>query len=182
LLLILTGLLWLLSKSTLGLILASPFISLGQICALFGAVLFSVSFVLASRTYLVEEACGGLDRAYRLHHRAGAWSVGLLAVHGIAVALGYGLAEAPIYALLTSNIVFIAGELGLITMAGVAVTIIYLKISYKYFTLIQKFFAIPFAFGIYHLLFITSDISRYQTLRIFVLAMVALGSIACIYR
>jgi predicted ferric reductase len=182
LLLILTGLLWLLSKSTLGLILASPFISLGQICALFGAVLFSVSFVLASRTYLVEEACGGLDRAYRLHHRAGAWSVGLLAVHGIAVALGYGLAEAPIYALLTSNIVFIAGELGLITMAGVAVTIIYLKISYKYFTLIQKFFAIPFAFGIYHLLFITSDISRYQTLRIFVLAMVALGSIAWIYR
>ena len=182
LLLILTGLLWLLSKPTLGSLMASPFISLGQIAALFGVVLFAVSFILAARTYLIEEACGGLDRAYRLHHRTGAWSTGLLATHGLAVAIGYALAGAPIYSLLTSNIIFIAGELGLLAMAGVAVTIIYFKIPYKYFTLIQKFFAIPFAFGIYHLLFITSDISRYQPLRIFILIVVALGAIAWIYR
>ena len=182
LLLIFTGLLWLLSKPTFGSIFSSPFISLGQICALFGVVLFAVSFILASRTYLIEEACGGLDRAYRLHHKTGAWSAGLMAVHGMAVAIGYGLAGAPIFSLLTSNIVFIAGELGLLTMAGVAVTIIYLKIPYKYFTLIQKFFAIPFAFGIYHLLFITSDISRYNPLRLFILIIVLLGAIAWIYR
>ena len=182
LLLIFTGLLWLLSKPSLSSIFSSPFISLGQICALFGVVLFSISFILASRTYLVEEACGGLDKAYRLHHKTGAWSVGLMAVHGLAVAIGYGLAGAPIFSLLTSNIVFIAGELGLLTMAGVAVTIIYLKVPYKYFTLIQKFFAIPFAFGIYHLLFITSDISRYNPLRIFILIIVTLGAVAWIYR
>jgi predicted ferric reductase len=182
LLLILTGLLWLLSKPTIGSIFASPFISLGQISALLGTVLFAISFILAARTYLIEEACGGLDRAYRLHHKTGSWSGGLLAVHGLAVAIGYGLAGAPIYSLLTSNIVFIAGEIGLLTMAGIVVTIIYFKIPYKYFTFIQKFFAIPFAFGIYHLLFITSDISRYQPLRIFLMVVVALGAFAWIYR
>jgi predicted ferric reductase len=182
LLLFLTGLLWLISKTTLGSLFASPFISLGQICALLGMVLFALSFVLASRTYLIEEACGGLDRAYRLHHKTGAWSVGLLAVHGLTVSIGYGLAGAPIFLLLTSNTAFIAGEIGLITMAGIAVAIIFFKIPYKYFTLIQKFFAIPFAFGIYHSLFITSDISRYQPLRIFMILVIAIGSIAWIYR
>lgn len=182
LLLILTGLLWLLSKTTLGSVLASPFISLGQISALLGTVLFAVSFILAARTYLIEEACGGLDKAYRLHHKTGSWSGGLLAVHGLAVAIGYGLAGAPIYSLLTSNIIFIAGEIGLLAMAGIVVTIIYFKIPYKYFTLIQKFFAIPFAFGVYHLLFITSDISRYQPLRILIMIVAGLGAIAWIYR
>ncbi len=178
----LTILLWLLSKPTLAAVLASPFISLGQLAALLGTLLFAVSFILASRTYLIEEACGGLDRAYRLHHQTGSWSGGLLAIHGLAVAIGYGLGGAPIYSLLTGNVIFIAGEIGLLTMAGIVVTIIYFKIPYKYFTLIQKFFAIPFAFGIYHLLFITSDISRYQPLRIFIIVTVALGAIAWIYR
>jgi len=164
------------------LILASPFISLGQIAAIFGAVLFSVSFILASRTYLVEEACGGLDRAYRLHHKTGAWSTGFIAVHFLAVSVGYAANGIPVVKLFTSNFIYIAGGLGLLTMAGIAVTIIYFKIPYKYFTLIQKFFAIPFAFGIFHLLFITSDISRYQPLRIFVLVIVALGAAAWIYR
>jgi len=182
LLLILTGLLWLLSKPTLGSIFTSPFISLGQICALLGTALFAVSFMLAARTYLVEEACGGLDRAYRLHHKTGAWSTGLIATHFLSVSVGYAANGIPILSLLTSNIIFIAGELGLLAMAGIAITIIYFKIPYKYFTLIQKFFAIPFAFGIYHMLYVTSDISRYQPLRISILIMVALGAVAWIYR
>lgn len=182
LLLILTSLLWLLSKATISSIVASPFVSLGQIAALLGTVLFAISFILASRTYLIEEACGGLDRAYRLHHKTGSWSGGLLAIHGIAIALGYGLNGSPIFSLMTSNTLFIAGELGLLTMAGIVITIIFFKIPYQYFTLIQKFFAIPLAFGVYHLLFITSDISRYTPLRILILIVAALGAIAWIYR
>jgi len=138
--------------------------------------------MLSARTYLIEEACVGLDRAYRLHHKTGVWSVGLIATHFLAVSVGYALNGLPILSLLTSNIIYIAGELGLLFMAGIAVTIIYFKIPYKYFTLIQKFFAIPFAFGVYHLLFVTSDISRYNPLRLFILIIVLLGAIAWIYR
>jgi predicted ferric reductase len=182
LLLLLTSLLWLLSKRTLGSIAAVPLISLGQIAALLGTILFAFSFILAVRTYLIEEACGGLDCAYRLHHKTGAWAAGLLAAHGVAVTIGYSMSGAPIFTLLTSNIIFIAGALGLIAMGGIVIAIIFFKIPYKYFTLVQKFFAIPFAFGAYHLLFITSDISRYAPLRILIMIVVGLGAIAWIYR
>jgi len=139
--------------------------------------------MLSARTYLVEEACGGLDRAYRLHQQdrrlvnrtyCHAFFVrerrlrGKRHPHLVAAYIKYHL------------------HCGRTRIAGHDrdrhQRLFISKIPYKYFTLIQKFFAIPFAFGIYHLLFVTSDISRYQPLRIFMLVVVALGAVAWIYR
>jgi predicted ferric reductase len=180
--LVMTAILFLLSKPSLSVLGANVFVTLAQISALLGAVLFSFSFVIAARTYLVEEAFGGLDRAYRFHHTTGVWSFSLLVVHMASVFIGYGINGAPIVALLMHNIAFILGEIGIITMAAIILTIVYAKIKYQNFVLIQKFLAIPYAFGVYHLLIVTSDVSRFAPLRLFMVAVVSLGALAWIYR
>lgn len=177
-----TLVLYLLSKRTLVSLGTNVFITLAQITALWGTVLFAFSFILASRTYLVEEAFGGLDRAYRVHHKIGVYSFSLLVAHLGTVIIGYGLNKAPLASLLTKNIGFITGEVGLVAMAAIILVIIFAKIKYQNFVIIQKFFAIPYAFGIYHLLIIPSDVSRYAPLRLFVASIAFLGLIAWFYR
>jgi|GEM_PF-1770780 predicted ferric reductase len=180
--LVMTAILFLLSKPSLSVLGANVFVTLAQISALLGVVLFAFSFIVATRTYLVEEAFGGVDRAYRFHHTIGVWSFSLLVVHMASVLVGYGINGAPIVALLTHNSAFILGEIGLFAMAAIILTIVYAKIRYQNFVLIQKFLAIPYAFGIYHLLIVTSDVSRYAPLRIFMIAAVSLGALAWINR
>jgi len=178
----LTTLLYLLAKPTLSSLGGNIFITLAQIAALLGTVLFAFSFILASRTYLIEEAFGGLDRAYRAHHQLGVWSFSLLCTHLVCVLIGYTLNGVPVFGLMIANLALILGELGLVTMGAVILTIMFAKIKYQNFVLLQKFFAIPYAFGIYHLLIIPSDVARYQPLRAWMIAIVFLGAVSWIYR
>jgi predicted ferric reductase len=174
--------LFLLSKDSLGGLGFNVFVTMAQIAALIGTVLFATSFMLAARTHLVEEAFGGLDRAYHIHHKAGVWSFSILVAHMATVLIGYGLNGVPLLSSLTANPVFITGGIGLALMAIIALTIIFAKVRYRTFVIIQKFFAIPYAFGIYHLLIVPSDVSRYFPLRMFMLIIVGLGLAAWIWR
>jgi predicted ferric reductase len=180
--LVLVGFLYLLSKNSLAALGTNVFSSAAQIAALLGITLFSMSFVVASRTYAVEEAFGGLDRAYRFHHKIGVWSFSLLVAHAALVLVGYGLNGASLGFLLTKNIAFIAGEIGIIAMAAIVLTIIFAKIKYQAFVIIQKFFVIPYAFGFYHLAIVPSDVSRYLPLRYSIFAIASAGIIAWTYR
>lgn len=174
--------LFLLSKSSLSALIAAPILSVAQLSALLGLSLFSFSFILASRTMMIEEAFGGLDRAYRFHHKAGVWSFNLLLVHLAAILISYGLLTSSIAADIFGNLAYLMGLIAFVLMAVIIITIIYSKIKYRNFTLIQKFFAIPYGFGIYHILIVNSDISRYAPLRLFMFALVALGGLAWAYR
>lgn len=177
-----TTLLFLLSKSSLHSLGTNIFVSIAQLTALLGTVLFAFSFILAARTYLIEEAFGGLDRAYRVHHKTGVWSFGLLAAHFISVLIGYGINKLPVATLMFNGRAFIVGEIALAVMAIIILTIIFAKVKYQYFVIIQKFFAIPFAFGIFHLLIVGSDISRYAPLKLFMIVIVYLGALSWVYR
>ena len=130
--------LYLLSKDSLSALGFNVFITVAQLAALFGTVLFAVSFMLAARTHLVEETFGGLDRAYRVHHKTGVWSFSLLAVHMAAVLIGYGLLGVPLLETLTSSPAFITGEIGLLLMAAIALTIIFAKVPYQLFVTLRR--------------------------------------------
>jgi predicted ferric reductase len=182
LVLCLAAILYLLAKGPLSAWQPQLFVIIAQITALAGTTLFAFSFMIASRARLVEEVFGGLDRAYRFHHQIGAWSFSLLAIHFISMLLGYGANGVSLGFLLTGSTALIAGEIGLGLMAAIALTIIFAKIKYQSFVIAQKFFAVPYCFGAYHLLFVRSDISRYWPLRLFLLIIVGLGLIAWLYR
>ncbi len=174
--------LYLLSKNSLSFLAANPILSIGQLAALLGLLLFSLSFVLASRTELVEEAFGGLDKAYRFHHKIGTWSFLFLLSHLGAIFVSYKLINASILSTILGNQIYWTGAVSIILMSAIILTIIYAKIKYQNFILIQKFFVIPYGFGAYHMIIVNSDVSRYFPLRAYMIGVIALGAIAWIYR
>lgn len=176
--------LFLLSKPSLGTLADNPILSLAQICALLGTALFATSFMIASRAKIIEEAFGGLDRAYRVHHKTGVWSFSLLVVHLASVFIAYGSLGSPIGRMMVSNLTFITGEIAILGMAAIILVIIFAKIKYQYFVIVQKFFAIPYAVGVYHLYTTSSssDVSRYAPLRLYLTVFLFLGAIAWIWR
>jgi Predicted ferric reductase len=175
-----TAVLYLLAKSNLSIIISRPFLSIAQISALLGAVLFSLSFVLATRFQVVEEAFGGLDRAYRAHHRLGVWAFSFLAAHFLALVINSADVFNAIFVWLIPT--YIYGAIALVLLAAIATTIIFAHIPYRAFVIIQKFFAIPMAIGILHLFTVTSDVSRYRPLGVWIAAFMFAGMIAWLYR
>jgi predicted ferric reductase len=175
-----TVVLYLLSKSDPRTIVSSPFLSIAQICGLLGAVLFSLSFILATRLAIVEEAFDGLDRAYRAHHRAGVWAFSLLTAHFLALAINSTDIFNAIFVWLIPAYVY--GAIALVLLAAIATTIIFIQIPYRAFVIIQKFFAIPLAFGILHLFTVTSDVSRYRPLGAWIATIMLIGLGAWLYR
>jgi predicted ferric reductase len=175
-----TTILYLLAKSNLPTIISRPFLSVAQISALLGAVLFSLSFVLATRFRVIEEAFGGLDRVYRAHHRFGVWAFSLLTAHFLALVLNGTDAYSAIFVFFFPDYIF--GAIALVFLAAIAATIIFANIPYRAFVIIQKIFAVPLAFGILHLFTVTSDVSRYHPLGVFMTAMMIAGFISWFYR
>ncbi len=175
-----TLVLYFLSKNNLSVLLLRPFLSLAQLSALFGAILFSLSFLLATRFAIIETAFGGLDRVYRAHHRFGVWAFSFLTIHFLALAIN---STAIFNAIFISQLPpYVYGAFALIMMAAVVVTIIFIHIPYRAFVIIQKFFALPLAFGILHLFTITSDVARYAPLGTFMATVMIAGFAAWFYR
>jgi predicted ferric reductase len=175
-----TIVLYLLSKNDPRTIVLSPFLSIAQICGLLGAVLFSLSFILATRLAIIEEAFGGLDRAYRAHHRVGVWAFSFLTAHFLALAINSTDVFNAIFVWLIPAYVY--GAIALVLLAAIATTIIFIRIPYRAFVIIQKFFAIPLAFGILHLFTVTSDVSRYRPLGTWIATIMLIGLGAWLYR
>ena len=57
--------------------------------SLVSTVLLSATIVLSARLRFVERSAGGLDSVYRFHHRLGAVSFSLLALHPVLLAWRY---------------------------------------------------------------------------------------------
>ena len=176
--------LFLLSKSSIGSVFNLPFLSIAQISALLGTILFSYSFILSSRVRALEDLFGGLDKVYRWHHDVGVWSFSFLAIHFLSLIINSLILQFSLWSAITSDGTgaYFAGIVGFFIMAGIIFTIIFSKIRYEHFVNVQKFFAIPLALGIFHVLFISSDVSRSPLLGIFILAHMFLAVMYYSYR
>ena len=85
--LVITTLLWLLSKQNLQLIFKFPLVSINQISALLGTVLFAWSMVLSTRLKFIENIFDGLDKVYHLHRKVSEYGFALILIHPISLAL-----------------------------------------------------------------------------------------------
>jgi predicted ferric reductase len=144
---------------------------------LVGTVLLSITFILSSRLKILEKLFGSLDKVYKLHHLLGGISIVLLIHHPLLLALRY-LPGTSTYLLLGDNLIYNAGIIALYLMVLLLILTFLVNLPYQLWLLTHQFMGLSLLFASIHIFFITSDISRYLPLRLWVLFWIALGIIS----
>lgn len=182
--LVITITLWVLSKSALGVIVAQPWRSLGQISALLGTVLLSFQYMLAARVKTIERWFGGLDKVYRAHGILGGVGFALIMAHPLSLmANAFPNARAIMSLIIPSAILpYDYGMAALYIMLILLVATVYVKLPYHIWKKTHIFMGIPLIFMLLHVVFISSDISRFMPLRVWVIGLVSVALGAYVYK
>ena len=155
--------------------------SLGQIAGLTGFVLFSLTFVMATRFKLVEKAFGGLDKVYKNHHLMGAVAFILLLFHPFLLVLNLvpgNMKAAAIYLLPGSSWPINFGIVALIALTALIILTLYISMKYQNWKISHKFMGVVYFVALAHVFLVTTDISRYPLLRGYIILMAIIG-ISC---
>jgi len=179
-----TFFLWLLAKTSLSEITIQPLVSINQIAALMGTVLFVWSMLLATRLDFLENLFGGLDKVYKTHRRVSEIGAVLILIHPISLAisapeigLGYFL---PTHAKNPINL----GVYGFwIFVVAILLTLFIRKIKLPYHIWKQthKFLNLAMILTLLHVAAIQSDTSFFAPLGTWMNAVVGLGVASGLY-
>lgn len=182
--LLITTNLYLISKVGTDLSSYSNWQLISQYISLVGTVLLSLSFVLGSRAKFLEKIFGGLDKVIKMHHIIGGISFVLLLHHPLFLILSvlpdYNLALQ--YLFFSQTISYNFGIFSLYLMVLLLILTMVIKLPYHIWIKTHDFFGLVLFFACLHVFFITSDVSRYLPLRIWMFVNLAMGMFFYIYK
>jgi len=157
--------------------------SLGQILGLVGMTLFSINLILAGRLKFFDKYFKGLDRVYNNHHKLGLISFSLLLFHPLFLVVKYitiSIRDAGLFFVPFVNMPITWGIISLFLMIVFISLTIYINLKYQSWKFSHKFMTLVFVFAILHTFFITSDISRNNFLRYYILILAFVGLVVSI--
>ena len=161
-------------------------LSLGQVTALTGVVLFSINFILSARFRFIENLFFGLNRVFIQHHLIGAYAFILLLFHPTFILLSYLTISLKAAAtLLIPSLDNLSNTLGLsaiLTMTVLLVITFYIKIRYESWKTTHQYLGLALVLAFLHVLITPSTISTNIPLRYYILTMVILGILSFTYR
>ena len=177
--------LWIASKESISSIGLDPLHSLTQITALLGVTCYFVSFILSSRLPFFESTLP-LDKSYRIHRLVGtlAGSGIILHVSTLITALLPSTVGLTLYLvpLLPSKLLaYNLGIFGFYLMIITVLSSIYMKLPYQQWKLIHKLTSYSILFSVLHIFLITSDVSRFLPLKLWILGLGFLAFLSWIY-
>ena len=153
--------------------------ALGSLAGLAGTVLLAAAIVLSARLRLIESAVGGLDRAYRLHHRLGSLAFALVALHPTLLAWGYvqfsWKQAARLWWPFNAPWTLIAGQAALSILAVAIPITLYVRVRHQVLTWLQRLLGLAFLPAAYHVLYVGGDVSTNTALRRFMQLVIAVG-------
>ncbi len=152
--------------------------------SLVGTVLLSSTIVLSARLRIVERSAGGLDRVYRFHHRLGAVSFSLLALHPALLAWRYAQVSwsraAELWRPDPGDLALLSGQVALYGMAiGMAITM-FSTVRHQVLLWTQRMLGVLFLPAVYHVFRVGGDVGSSTALRSYVGAIVAAGVVALV--
>lgn len=183
--LLLTFLLWLLSKSRVQEIFNYPFASLNQISALLGTVLFSWSLLLSTRLKVIEDIFGGLDKVYLIHRKTSKFGFLLIVLHPIFLALNQPEQFLQWFLPFNANKPTNLGIIGFWLFTYLVLMTLFMRdlaIRYHVWYRFHKLINLAMAFSLVHILLIQSDTSSYAPLGAFIYAVAVIGTLAGLYK
>lgn len=160
--------------------------SLGQLTALVGMSMFSLSLILSARLKSLEKYFYGLNKIYDCHHIIGGISFILLLAHPLFLAAQYipiSLKTAGLFLIPGNSWSIDSGILSLLMlMILLIITFFLANIKYEKWKLSHKLLGISFLLAGTHSFLISSDISQNSILRAYILGLAFFGIAAFVYR
>ena len=157
--------------------------SLGQIFGLVGMSMFSINLILAGRFKFLDKYFKGLDKVYANHSRLGSIAFSLILFHPLLLVVKYlaiSTKEAAMFFVPFVNMPVTWGIISLVLMILLMSLTLYIKLKYNVWKISHKFMVVAFIFGIFHTLMISSDVSRNDFLRYYILILAVLGLVISI--
>jgi predicted ferric reductase len=164
----------------------TTYTSIGQVAGLVGMVMFALSLILSGRFSFLEKYFGGLNNMYKVHHEFGGYSLILLVLHPLSLAIAYG------YTSLLGAILFILpssndwarnmGSISFILLFILLFITFYTKLPYQIWKWTHKFLGLTFFLGGLHALFIGSDIAKNPFLKYYLIILCSVAIIVYFYR
>jgi len=182
--LLITTSLFLLSKVGMDLSIFSNWQLISQYVSLIGTVLLSLSFILGSRAKFLEKIFGGLDKVVKMHHIIGGIAFVLLLHHPLFLVFSVlpNFKLATQYVFLSSQLSYNPGVIALYLMLLLLFLTMVIRLPYQIWIKTHDFFGLVLFFASLHIFLITSDVSRYLPLRIWMFINLAIGLFFYIYK
>jgi predicted ferric reductase len=181
--LLITTLLFGISKIQFAILQPTVWQMLAQITGLLGLTLLSWSFVLAIRHSILEKMFGGLDKVYRIHHLVGGAAFILLINHPLLLIInGLPSNMLKLYLVPGTMLDYTSGIVALYLMLLLIFLTLFVDLPYALWKQTHEWMGLVIALGGIHGLLITSDISRYLPLRIWILGLAIIAIVAYVYK
>lgn len=145
----------------------SLWVFLAQISGIFGALLLSWNYILATRLSIIEKIFGGLDRVYRTHSTLGHLAFILILNHPIFLIIS-GLPNnlSNLYLIPSlNNMSYAYGIMALYVSIILLAFTIFIDLPYAFWKKTHELMGIVIILAALHSLYIVSDVSRYLPLR-----------------
>jgi len=160
-----------------------PLRSLSQIFSLIGLIYMMISLILSTRRRFIEDGIGGLDKVYEMHHIVGSLSFVLLINHPLLLAIK-ALPQAALvsqYLLIGNYLPYNLGVVSLYIMVLAFIFMVFVRLPYHIWLKTHQLLGFAGIIGSVHALLITSDISSYFPLRLWMIVWIFFGSTSFLY-
>lgn len=176
--------LWVLSKAPHTNLFSEPFRSISQLFALLGIVLMSVVFITSTHLSFIEDLFGGLDKVYKMHHILGMISFIMLINHPLLLASKAipNMTMVSLYLFPGLDLSYNLGIFAAYIMIFSFISIVFIKPPYHIWLQGHRLLGIAGLLGGIHAALITSDVSVFLPLRIWILGWSLMGILAFIYK
>jgi predicted ferric reductase len=177
----LTILLWILSKNSISDIASWPLLSISQIAALLGTILFVWSMLLATRLNFLENWFGGLDNVYKVHRKVSIIGAIFILIHLVFLisdnAGGWWRYILPFHNQNSVNLGIYAFWIFVVVILS-ALFVRKINLKYHVWKNIHKFVNLAMILTLLHVMMIESDTSAFLPLGIWIYWMTGFG-VAC---
>lgn len=180
---IITVFLWFLSKPEASIISRNPLQSMGQISALIGFTLLSLTIFLTTKFVFLDKFFHGLDKIFHIHKIAGSIAFILLINHPLFFVASDlpNTALAKLYLLPGADVSYTLGVISLYLFFASFIFIVFIKLPYHISRASHQILGLAFLIGGVHSLLISSDVSRFFPLQVWILLLFILGIVSCVY-
>ena len=166
--------------------LSSVLRSIGQLCGLMGATLFSCNFILSARIGWIEEILSGLPKVYNLHHLFGGLAFILLLVHPVFLGLQYlpysVSAAASFFLPNPADIPKLLGVLALGTLTTLLFITFFVRIAYHNWKATHQWLGLALVLASFHVYLMPGHLDSAPLLRGYMVTLMVAGIVAFGYR
>lgn len=157
---------------------------LAKISGLLGSVLIAWNFLIATKNILIEKLFNGLDKAYKIHNIIGNIAFILIINHPIFLIINSLPFNASKNYLVPSflNLSYFFGIIALYVLIILVILTIFIDLPYKFWKKTHEYMGFVIIFASLHSLLITSDVSVYIPLKIWVLSWNLIAICAFLYK